>query len=523
MKEHSALKKRVGIWIRVSTEDQAQGDSPELHERRARDYASFNEWDVVEVYDLASISGKTVVENAEAKRMMADVKRGHISGLIFSKLARLCRNKKELEEFAEFFRMHNADMISLQERIDTSTPAGRLFYSMIAAMAQWEREETVDRVNASIAVRAKIGAPLGGPATFGYEWKDKKLVPDPKEAPVRKLMYELFLKHRRKKTVVRLLNDAGHRTRKGVKFTSKTLTRLLQDPTAKGIHRVNYTTRNGHNDQCTLKPESEWHLHEVERLVSDEVWEECNRLIDDSYSKQKRPAKKPVHVFAGVAHCACGEKMYVPSNSPKYVCRACRNKIPIVDLDEFYREEIKDFSLSPQGIADYLKSSNRTAEEKDRLLTVQREELQRVKKEIQRTNELYQQEKLDADGFAEFYAPLNERKKQIEATLPRLEAELDTLKVNTLSTEEIATQAASLYDRWQTMPPDEKREMVQLITQKIVIDKDEITISLYYSPSCKDMANRWRKGWDSNGVRGFFQNPLLRNYHPTTRGEQPHN
>ena len=35
--------------------------------------------------------------------------------------------------------------------------------------------------------------------------------------------------------------------------------------------------------------------------------------------------------------------------------------------------------------------------------------------------------------------------------------------------------------------------------------------------------SRWRKGWDSNGVRGFFQNPLLRNYHPTTRGEQPHN
>ena len=291
---------------------------------------------------------------------------------------------------------------------------------------------------------------------------------------------------------------------------------------SKGIHRVNYTTRNGQNG-CSLKPESEWHYHEVERLVSDDVWDECNHLIDESYSKQKRPAKKPVHVFAGVAHCACGEKMYVPSNSPKYVCRACRNKISIADLDAIFCEEIKGFSLSPQAVADYLKSSNETAVEKEHLLVVQREELQRVKKEIQRTNELYQQEKLDADGFAEFYAPLNERKKQIEATLPRLEAELNVLKVNNLSAEEIATQAASLYDRWQTMPPNEKREMVELITQNIVIAKDEITISLSYSPSCKDMANRWRKGWDSNGVRGFFQNPLLRNYHPTTRCEQPHN
>ena len=333
MKDNSAVKKRVGIWIRVSTEDQAQGDSPALHEQRAREYAKFNEWSVVEVYDLAGISGKTVMEQTETKRMLADVKRGHISGLIFSKLARLARNTKELLEFADYFRQYNADMISLQEKIDTSSPAGRLFYTMIAAMAQWEREETVDRVKASIAARAKIGSPLGGPAPFGYEWRDKKLIPHPKEAPVRKLMYELFLKHRRKKTVVRLLNDAGHRTRKGARFTSKTVTRLLQDPTAKGVHRVNYTTRNSQTNQCSVKAESEWVLHNVEPLVPVETWDQCNRLIEDSHTKQKRPGKTPVHTFASVAHCACGGKMYVPSNSPKYVCRDCRNKIPIVDLD----------------------------------------------------------------------------------------------------------------------------------------------------------------------------------------------
>src|ERR1043166_7667440 len=123
--------KSVGIWIRVSTDDQAKGESPEHHEARAREYAKFNGWSVAEVYNLAGVSGKTVMEHPEAKRMVADIERGHITGLIFSKLARLARNKRELEDFAEIFRTCNADMISLQEKIDTSTPAGRFFYSMI--------------------------------------------------------------------------------------------------------------------------------------------------------------------------------------------------------------------------------------------------------------------------------------------------------------------------------------------------------------------------------------------------------
>ena len=49
--------KRVGIWVRVSTEDQVRGDSPEVHERRARHYAEAKGWTVAEVYRLDAVSG----------------------------------------------------------------------------------------------------------------------------------------------------------------------------------------------------------------------------------------------------------------------------------------------------------------------------------------------------------------------------------------------------------------------------------------------------------------------------------
>lgn len=474
--------KRVGIWIRVSTEDQVKGESPEHHERRARLYAEAKGWQVIKVYRLDAVSGKTVKETPEARLMLADVRSGHITGLIFSKLARLARNTKELLEFADLFRESDADLISLAESIDTSTPAGRLFYTMIAAMAQWEREEIASRVAASVPIRAKMGKPLGGQAHYGFQWKEGKLIPDPKEAPIRKLMYELFLEHRRKKAVARILNERGYRTRNGSEFSDSTVARLLRDPTAKGIRRANYTLTKGISKAWELKPESEWVHLEVEPIISDTLWNEVNALLDTQSDSRKRPSRPTVHLFSGLTYCECGEKMYVPSDSSKYTCKQCRNKIPVVDLESVFHEQIKSFFFSPREIAEHLSKANATIHEKEEMLSLLEKEHKKLTAEIDKLYDLYQGGAIDKQGFGEKYHPLAERKRQLADEVPQVQAELDVLKISHLSHEEIITGARDLYTRFPELPPEEKRRIVEAITEKIIIYENEVEINLYYAP-----------------------------------------
>lgn len=493
--------KPIGIWIRVSTEDQAKGESPEHHEARARMYAEARGWVVREVYHLEAVSGKSVMAHPECQRMLADIRSGRIAALVFSKLARLARNTRELLDFADIFRDCSADLVSLQEAIDTSTPAGRLFYTMIAAMAQWEREEISSRVAASVPIRARLGKPISGAAPFGYQWKDKVLQPHPQEAPVRKLVYELFLEHKRLGAVARLLNERGYRTRNGSAFTDTTIRRLIEDPTAKGTRRANYTQTAPNRKAWQLKPESEWVLVPVEAIITEDLWIQANALLAARAGNGRPKGRPPVQLFSGIVVCHCGEKMYVPSNSPKYICWGCRTKIGVGDLEAVFQEQLHSFLLSPEEIAGYLAQADETIRAREETVRTLEAESRDLMARMTTLTRAYTAGELPMDAYGREYRPLDERYRQITDELPRLQAELDFLKIQTLSQDEVLSEATTLRDRWPTLTPEEKRQIVEALVQQVVIGKGEVEITLHYQPSPAEIATKSQRGVTSSSRR----------------------
>lgn len=478
--------KNIGIWIRVSTEDQARGDSPEHHEERARSYAKSRGWNVIEVYDLAGQSGKAVMQHPEAKRMTKDIERGHITGLVFSKLARLSRNRRELEDFADYFNKHEADLISLSEAIDTSTAGGRMFFHLLGVFAQWEREEITERVNASVLTRAKLGKSINGSAPYGYKWQDRKLVIVPEEAAVRRKAYELFLELRRKGQVAQQLNAAGYRTRGGAIWHDTSILRVLEESSAKGVYVFNTMRQTEKSWKTEPKPESEWGRAICEPIVSEDLWNQVNQIIEEQLKAWKKPGKPPVHLFSGLAHCSCGHKMYVSANSPKYFCRKCCNKIPIVDLENITRNELKRFFNQPNRIAEHLNEADRNLVEKSALLEAHKKEVQKVRDEMARTHKLYLQEQITAQGFGEFYKPAEVRLNQLLSELPKLEAEVDFLQVNKLSADDVMHESNTLHERWPSMTQPDKRKIIEALIEKITIGNGEIDITFSHLPSSEE-------------------------------------
>ena len=174
----------TGIYIRVSTEDQAK-DGFSIHAQREKltKYAEANDWDIFDYYVDDGISGKNLEDRPEITRLLKDVEDGKINNILIYKLDRLTRSVRDLIYLIELFEKHSCTFNSQTEKIDTSNAVGRMFVKIIGIFAEFERENLAERVSFGYEQKTREGNYTNTNGVYGYDYivGEKKIIVNEEE------------------------------------------------------------------------------------------------------------------------------------------------------------------------------------------------------------------------------------------------------------------------------------------------------------------------------------------------------
>jgi site-specific DNA recombinase len=512
---------RAAIWIRVSTEDQAKGESPATHLKRAEMYCELKGWQVVETYDLSGVSGKTVLDYPEARRMLADVERGHIKALIFSRLARLARNTRELLEISDLFKSHGAALVSLGESIDTSSPAGMLLYTVLGALAEWERNEISARVSAAVPIRAAQGKPTGGVGPWGYRWNNKTLEVDPEAAEKVRVIFALCLEEEGNKSrTVKRLNAMGLRSREGAVWTVTNLTRLIDNHVYTGRRRANYARSTGDGKHWVEKPESDWVYHAVEPIIEPGLWDKLQAFRKQRRRSEMAPPKESKYIFGGLLQCVCGKKLYVSHATAKdiiYRCRACQYKVAESDLTSGLLQALQNMAI---------KAEVETEGEDPKVLferaALIQKEAEKVKQKKARILDLYSDGKETRDSVLPKLKELEEQQSRLETEFLQVEEEAEYRRLELEGRAPLCAQVEKVSELWEYLDYDEQRQVVRKLVDKIELGEERTVFVLRLLPELGKSRN---ESHTPRGVKRFpeiLYRVCVPNYlpEPATFGQQ---
>ena len=154
---------RIAIYARVSTHN---GQDPEMQLRELREYCQRREWAITREYVDIGISGRKE-KRPELDQLLHDAHRRCFDAVVVWRFDRFARSVSHLLKALENFRALGIEFVSLSEQVDTSTPTGKMIFTVLGAVAELERSLIVERVRAGLRnARALRGHP--NPANEGH-------------------------------------------------------------------------------------------------------------------------------------------------------------------------------------------------------------------------------------------------------------------------------------------------------------------------------------------------------------------
>lgn len=229
---------KVAIYVRVSTQEQArEGFSIPAQIESLRAFCKSQGWEIVEEYTEEGKSAKDL-ERPKMQKMMKDIKKRKFELVLVHKLDRLTRSVSDLYELLEYFEKYDVKFRSATEVYDTTTAMGKLFLTLVAALAQWERENLAERVKFGIHQMIDEGKRPGGHSPYGYKFeKDFSCTIIEEEAQWVKKIFSWYAEDFGYRKIAERLNELNVKPRIADTWNHNTIVGMVKNDIYLGVYR----------------------------------------------------------------------------------------------------------------------------------------------------------------------------------------------------------------------------------------------------------------------------------------------
>ena len=402
-------KKKCGLYMRVSTEDQArEGFSLPEQRERLETFCKFKGYEIVDYYEDAGISAKTGNYRPEFERLKNDIKAKKIDTIIALKLDRITRSIYDWENLMTFLDENGAYLDCVNDEINTTSANGKMISRLLMSVSQNEIERTSERTKIGLAGAIKSGH-IPHIAPLGYKHEDKKLVIDYSTKDVVIRIFDLYYNGYSYQKISNLFNEEKVLGKDN--WRDSTIVNILENEIYKGDFVHGKRTKHPTYYEDVAPP-----------IVSKEMWEDCQVQKKKNSRSYKRTL---TYLYLQKLKCPkCGRILGGKATTKKngntyfyYYCNDCKIEFKEKVINDYFSQFISELveydSVVNQFFLPMIKQKfDEPKEQLEKEIKEQNSKLERIKKAY-------------INGVFEL-KEYNEEKKIVKKAISELESKLDT-------------------------------------------------------------------------------------------------
>ena len=471
-------RKIAGIYIRVSTEDQArEGFSLGEQEEKLRQLCEYKGYEIYKVYCDAGISAKDMEHRPKFQEMLQDMRDGRINYIVAYKLDRVTRSVRDLEELITQLEKHNTYLVCDRDDVNTSTANGRFFVRMLTVLSQLEIEIVSERTKFGMVGAIKSGH-LPGVKPLGYKNDStRRTIIDPTTAPIIKRVFDLYLQGKTYLQIATIFNNENILNKK---WRDCYIEKIINNK----VYMGDWEQYKSIGKKEGLEPII--YMNVVEPIVPRYIWEECQA---QKVINQRTYTRDRVYTFFQKIRCPhCGRIMKCKGAGGKkrkyvyYNCEKCHENIRETYIEEAFRSlvaELIQFDNEYNDLFLPLFADKEILVDKSDI----EKEIIRLTKQKERIKKAYMSEVVELDDFKEDLKFINQK---LDTLTKQLEQEKDLNSKNVFTPEKVMVKRDinrlflnTRYDNkfflneWDLKTKEEKQEFISKYIESLTFKNDK--------------------------------------------------